>query len=37
MKAASKEQFIKTAEETGDLIGNKTADKVTSVSKKKTC
>ena len=35
MKAASKEQFIKTAEETGDLIGNKTADKVTSVSKKK--
>ena len=35
MKTASKEQFIKTAEETGDLIGNKTADKVTSVSTKK--
>ena len=27
---------IKTAEATGDLIGNKTADKITSISKKKS-
>ena len=30
------EQFIKTAEATGHLIGNKIADKVASVSKKFT-
>ena len=28
--------YQKTAEGTGDLIGNKIADKVTNVSKKKT-
>ena len=27
-------QFKKTAEATGDLIGNKIADKITSISKK---
>ena len=31
-----KEQFKKTAEGTGDLIGNTIADKITSVSKKST-
>ena len=33
IKTASKRAFEKTAETTGDLIGNKTADKI-SVSKK---
>ena len=31
---ASKRAIQKTAEETGDLIGNKTADKITSTSNK---
>ena len=31
---ASKREIQKTAEATGDLIGNKSADKITSVSKK---
>ena len=31
---ASKRAIQKTAEATGDLIGNKSADKITSVSKK---
>ena len=35
MKIASKRAIQKTAEATGDLIGNKIADKITSVSKKK--
>ena len=35
IKAASKRAIPKTAEATGDLIDNKTADKITSVSKKK--
>ena len=34
IKAASKRAIQKTAEATGDLIGNKIADKKTSVSKK---
>ena len=34
MKTASKREIQKTAETTGDLIGNKIADKITSVSKK---
>ena len=34
-KTASKRAIQKTAEATGDLIGNKIADKITSVSKKK--
>ena len=34
IKTASKGAIHKTAEATGDLIGNKTADKITSVSKK---
>ena len=34
MKTASKRAIQKTAEATGDLIGNKIADKITSVSKK---
>ena len=34
-KAASKRVVQKTAEATGDLIGNKTADKITSVGKPK--
>ena len=34
MKTASKRVIQKTAEATGDLIGNKIADKITSVSKK---
>ena len=33
-KLFQKEQLKKTAEETGDLIGNKIADKITSFSKK---
>ena len=35
-KTASKRVLQKTAEATGDLIGNKTADKITSVSKSKS-
>ena len=35
IKTASKRAIQKTAEATGDLIGNKTDDKITSVSKKK--
>ena len=34
-KAASKRVIQKTAEATGDLIGNKIADKVTSIGKLK--
>ena len=34
MKTASKRAIQKTAEATGDLIGNKIADKITSVSEK---
>ena len=34
IKTASKRAIQKTAEATGDLIGNKTADKITSISKK---
>ena len=34
IKTASKRAISKTAEATGDLIGNKIADKITSVSKK---
>ena len=34
IKTASKRAFQKTAEATGDLIGNKIADKITSISKK---
>ena len=34
IKTASKRAIQKTAEATGDLIGNKTADKITSVSEK---
>ena len=34
IKAASKRAIQKTAEATGNLIGNKNADKITSVSKK---
>ena len=36
IKTASKREIQKAAEETGDLIGNKIADKITSVSKKKS-
>ena len=36
VKTASKRAIQKTAEANGDLIGNKTADKITSVSKKKS-
>ena len=35
IKTASKRPIQKNAEATGDLIGNKIADKITSVSKKK--
>ena len=35
-KTASKRAIPKKAEATGDLIGNKIADKITSVSKKKS-
>ena len=35
IKTASKRAIQKTAEATGDLIGNKTADKITSLLKKK--
>ena len=34
-KIASKRVVQKTAEATGDLIGNKTADKITSIGKTK--
>ena len=34
-KTASKKVVQKTAEATGDLIGNKTADKITSIGKPK--
>ena len=37
IKTASKRAIHKTAEATGDLIGNKIADKITGVSKKKIC
>ena len=36
IKTASKRVIQKTAEATGDLIVNKTTDKITSVSKKST-
>ena len=36
IKTASKRAIHKTAEATGDFIGNKIADKITSVSKKST-
>ena len=36
IKTASKRAIQKTAEATGDLIGNKTPDKITRVSKKKS-
>ena len=36
IKTASKRAIQKIAEATGDLIGNKIADKITSVSKKKS-
>ena len=36
IKTDSKRAIQKTAEATGDLIGNKIADKITSVSKKST-
>ena len=35
-KTTSKREIHKTAEGTGDLIGNKIGDKITSVSKKST-
>ena len=34
-KLLLKDQFKKTAEETGDLTGNKTADKITLAGKSK--
>ena len=36
IKAASERAIQKIAEATGDLVGNKIADKITSVSKKST-
>ena len=36
IKTTSKRAIQKAAESTGDLIGNKSADKITSVSKKKS-
>ena len=36
MKTPSKRTIQKTAEATGDLIGNEIADKITSVSRKKS-
>ena len=36
IKTSSKRAIQKTTEATGDLIGNKTADKITSISKKKS-
>ena len=35
LKAADERAIQKTAEATGDLVGNKIADKITSISKKK--
>ena len=37
IKTALKRAMQKIAEATGDLSGNKIADKITSVSKKKNC
>ena len=37
IKNASKRAIQKTAEAKGDLIGNKIADKITSISKKRVC
>ena len=37
LKIASKRAIQKTAEATGDLVGNKTDDKTTSISKKPAC
>ena len=36
IKTAPKRAILKTAEATGDVVGNKIADKITSVSKKST-
>ena len=36
INTTSKRAIQKTAEATGDLVGNKTADKITSISKKKS-
>ena len=36
LKTASKRAIQKTAEATGDMMGNKIADKITIVSKKKS-
>ena len=36
VKTASKRAIQKTAEATGDLVGNKIADKITNISKKKS-
>ena len=36
IKTASQQVIQKTAEATGDLVGNKMADKITSISKKST-
>ena len=36
MKTASQRAIQKPAEATGDLVGNKIADKITSISKKST-
>ena len=36
IKTASKRAIQKTAEATGDLVGNKIEDKITSISKKST-
>ena len=36
IKTAPKREIQKTAEATGDLVGNKISDKITSVSKKST-
>ena len=35
LKLQAKEQFKKTAEATGDLVGNTIANKIISISKKK--
>ena len=35
LKIACKRAIQKTAEETGNLVGNKTADEITSISKKR--
>ena len=36
IKTASQQAIQKTVEATGDLLGNKAADKITSISKKST-